>query len=282
EHSTMATSISSIGVGSGLPLNDLLQQLRTAENAPLAALQTRINKENQRLSAYSTLKSSLEGLSKAAATLGKSETFNAVVTSATGDTFTATAKPGSGAIAGNHSVSVQQLATAQVLASGRTAKNNEAIAESATGTVDIHFTLGEGDDPPIKTVSVNANASLQEVAKAINDSELDFSATLMNDGEGYRLVVSANKTGESSTITAITTEHREGGSGDISALDNILSYSGSTEVASGTSMGQSVAGRDAQVRINGITVTSSDNELEDAIEGVTLTLTKASAPDAEP
>src|SRR5690606_3599695 len=188
EHSTMATSISSIGVGSGLPLNDLLQQLRTAENAPLAALQTRINKENQRLSAYSTLKSSLEGLSKAAATLGKSETFNAVVTSATGDTFTATAKPGSGAIAGNHSVSVQQLATAQVLASGRADTSNKAIAvdadgnATASGTVNLTFTVGTGADTPV-TVSVDAGASLQDIAKAINaDPDLGFSATLMNDG----------------------------------------------------------------------------------------------------
>src|SRR5690606_19868600 len=172
EHSTMATSISSIGVGSGLPLNDLLQQLRTAENAPLAALQTRINKENQRLSAYSTLKSSLEGLSKTAAALGKGETFNAVVASVTGDTFTATAKTGSAAIAGSHSVSVRQLATAQVLASARVDNSSSPVAENTTGMVNINFTLGVGEGASTTTVSVNANASLQEIAKAINDSEL--------------------------------------------------------------------------------------------------------------
>lgn len=277
----MATSISSIGVGSGLPLNDLLQQLRTAENAPLAALQSRIKKEDQRLSAYSTLKSSLENLSKAATALGKSETFNAVKTSVTGETFTATAKPGSGAIAGNHSISVQQLAAAQVLASGRAATNNQAIANDATGMVNITFML-DGDPDNAAVVSVNANASLQDIAKAINDSELDFSATLMNDGDGYRLIVSANSTGASNNITNISVAHGADGSGDISSLSSILNFSGSTDVSTGTAMGQSVTGRDAQVTINGITVISADNELEDAIEGVTLTLTKPTAAGAEP
>src|SRR5690606_23661193 len=106
----MATSISSIGVGSGLPLDELLQNLRTAENAPLAALASRTSTEKQRLSAYGSLKNVLESLSTAATALGKGEAFNAVTTTVTGDTFTATAKAGAGAIAGNHSISVQQLA----------------------------------------------------------------------------------------------------------------------------------------------------------------------------
>src|SRR5690606_3324398 len=184
----MATSISSIGVGSGLPLDTLLEQLRTAENAPLAALQSRIKREDQRLSAYGTLKSTLENVAKAAETLGKGETFNAVKTSVTGETFTATAKPGSGAIAGNHSISVQQLAAAQVMASGRADTSNKAIAvdadgnATASGTVNLTFTVGTGADTPV-TVSVDAGASLQDIAKAINaDPDLGFSATLMNDG----------------------------------------------------------------------------------------------------
>lgn len=278
----MATSsLSSIGVGSGLPLDELLQQLRTAENAPLAALQTRINKEDQRFTAYSTLKSALENLSTAAETLGKGETFNAVETTVTGDTFTATAKPGSGAIAGNHSISVQQLAAAQVMASGRAATTNQAIAEGATGMVDVSFTLGEGDDATVHTLSVDANASLQDIAKAINaDADLDFSATLMNDGVGHRLIISSNETGEQSNITNIQVDLGEDGEGDISSLRDVLSYAKGASNPGG--MGESVAGRNAIVTINGIEVVSQDNVLEDAIEGVTLTLTKQAAAGAQP
>ncbi len=274
----MATSISSLGVGSGLDLNTLLQQLRTAENAPLAALASRTSTEKQRVSAYGTLKNALESLSTSATTLGKGESFNAVKATATGDTFTAATKAGSGAIAGSHSILVTQLASSQVLASGRASSGNQAIAADATGTVDIKFTLNDSSE---RTLSVAADASLQTIAKAINaDSELGFSATLMNDGVGHRLIISSDKTGENSTITGISVAHGDDGAGDISGLQDILLYDKDTPNSAG--MGETVKGNNAQAVINGVQVTSQDNVLEDAIEGVTLTLTKQAAADAQP
>lgn len=275
----MATSISSIGVGSGLPLDDLLKNLRTAENAPLAALASRTSAEKQRVSAYGTLKNVLESLSTAATALGKGETFNAVSTSVTGDTFTATAKAGAGAIAGNHSISVQHLASAQVLASGQASSHNTAIDTGASGMVDLSFTVGEGGDATTRTLSVNADASLRDIANAINaDSDLGFSATLMNDGEGYRLIVSSNETGEQNTLSNIAVAAGEGFSGDITALQGILSYTKGSPIPDG--MAETVPGKNALVTINGIQVTSQDNELEDAIEGVTIKLTKEAAAGA--
>lgn len=279
----MASSISSIGVGSGLPLDTLLQQLRTAENAPLAALQTRATKEQQRFSAYGTLKSALDAVSTAATNLGKGETFHAVKTSVTGDSFTATAKAGSGAIPGSHSIAVQQLATSQVLASGRASSSDSAVQTDATGTVSINFTVGTGEGPAIRSLSVDAGASLQDIAKAINaDSELNFSATLMNDGEGHRLIISSNDTGAENTITKIEVSGEAEGN---TALSDILGYDRTGPTVgelSPDSMGESVEGLNARVLINGISVTSPDNELEDAIEGVTIQLTKQTAEGEQP
>lgn len=303
----MATSISSIGVGSGLPLDTLLADLRKAENVPLAALQSRAEKEQQRFSAYGTLKSALDTVSSAAATLGKAATFNAVKPTVTGETFTASAKAGSGAIPGSYSVKVGQLATAQVLSTDGVAMRNENLA-SGSGKVDITFTIGEGDAAKTHTVQVDAGkSSLEDIVKAINaDSKLGVSATLMNDGSAdpHRLMISADNTGTASRITSISVEAGEGATAeDVSQLKSILGYQetpapaegeeGGTEGEGGpegegdpgdpvvpAGMKQMTAAKDAQLTINGVAVTAQSNTIENAIEGITLTLAKESAENA--
>lgn len=287
----MASSISSIGVGSGLPLDTLLSQFRTVENAPLAALQTRANKEQQRFSAYGTLKSALDAVSTAAEALGKSETFHGVKASVTGDTFTATTKAGSGAIPGNHSIRVENLAQAQVLASGGVgadgdvAGDKRAVLTGATGQVKISFTVG-GED---RDLLVDAGASLRDIAKAINaDKDLDFSASIMNDGSQHRLVISSNKTGDENTISKITVSAGDDFDGSLDPLKNVLEFDAAAPVAPAdpdanpTVMSQTVAGKDAKLTINGIVVTSASNTVEGAVEGVTLKLNKAAAEGASP
>ncbi|NGR07377.1 flagellar filament capping protein FliD [bacterium SGD-2] len=274
----MATSISSLGVGSGLDLSTLLQQLRTAENIPLAALATRTSAEKQRLSAYGTIKSSLESLVTAASALGKSGTFTSLKATTTGDTFAAVTKENSNAVPGNHSVLVKQLATAQVMASGRATTSDQAVSADASGTVNIHFTQKNGSE---HTISVEANASLQSIAKAINQNDtLGFNATIMNDGVGFRLIVTSQETGEQHAISSITASLNDGGSGDISALKNVLDYDASSPSSDG--MTETVAGRNANVLVNGVEVVSQKNLLENVIEGVSLTLTKQAAEDAQP
>src|SRR5690606_11510035 len=280
----MATSISSIGVGSGLPLDTLLEQLRTAENAPLAALQGRATKEQQRFSAYGTLKSGLEAVSTAAANLGKSQTFHAVKTSVTGETFTASAKAGSNAIPGNYAITVEQLATAQSLASNAGEERTESLVEGGSGKVDIKFTVGD----TTHTVSVDANkSSLEDVVKAINaSSDLKVSATLVNTGAGegnkaHRLIISADATGTEGQVTSIEVKHGADGTGDLSRLQAMLNYGGSGPEPDG--MSESVAAQDAKILINdAISITSQSNTIENAIDGINITLNKAAAEDATP
>ena len=285
----MATSISSIGVGSGLPLDALLDDLRKAENLPLAALQTRADKESARFTGYGTLKSGLDAVSAAAAALGKAETFNAVKASVAGDTFTATAKPGSGAIAGNYAISVNNLAKAQVLSSDGVAERNKSLATGA-GKVDITITAGldEEGNPQTHTISIDAaKSSLEDVVKAINaESKLGVSATLMNDGTDtpHRLMLSADSTGTDSRITSITVS---GGDGvNVDALQNVLAYNhaeGADPLEEPyTGMSQIIKAENASATINGIAVSSQSNTVENAIEGVTLNLVKQTAEGAAP
>ncbi len=109
--SSMDTStFSSMGVGSGLPLGSLMTQLQTSENLALEPIQSQEDSLNAKISAYGKLKSAVSALQTAAQTLSSTGTFTALKTSVTGSAFTASA--GSGAVAGQYSVTVDQLATA--------------------------------------------------------------------------------------------------------------------------------------------------------------------------
>src|SRR3546814_12240915 len=77
--------ISSIGVGSGLPLGDLLTQLRTNENTALKLIQTQQISAQNKLSAYGKIKQELGGLQSAAQTLNNADTYCAPQTSVNGE-----------------------------------------------------------------------------------------------------------------------------------------------------------------------------------------------------
>src|SRR5690606_38490500 len=134
-------AISSIGVGSGLPLGELLDQLRTAENQSLALIQSRQKTVESRLSAYGTLKGTIEALKKASDALGKPEAFGSLKASVSGDAFTATAS--AKGIAGEYSIAVTQLAATQTMVAAGQADRTTAIA-TGSGTVDIEIALADG------------------------------------------------------------------------------------------------------------------------------------------
>lgn len=258
-------AISSIGVGAGLPLNELLEQLRTSENEALKLIQSRATTVKSRLSAYGTVKSSIEALKTAADALGKAETFGALKASVNGDAFTAVA--GNKAIAGQYSIEVTQLASSQTLTSSSgLVDRKEKLAD---GSVDIAFTI----DGKTKSITVAQNqTSLEGMVKAINaDSSLGVSATIVNDGSGspHRLLLTTKNTGEKAAVQTITVTATDAGAGtDISRVDSLISYS------NGASNFIEKTAKNATLLINDIQVESQSNSIEGAIEGVTLTLTK--------
>src|SRR5258705_7580468 len=102
------------GVGSGLDVTSIVNQLMAAERQPLTALDTKQSGINAKLSAYGSLKSvlgTLQSASAAAADAGKYNTASASVADAT----LASASAAAGTAAGSHSLEVQALALAQKL-----------------------------------------------------------------------------------------------------------------------------------------------------------------------
>ena len=68
-------AISSIGVGSGLKLDELLEDLRKTEKKSLAVIQNRQVANTNKISAYGQLKSGLSELQAAAKKLNSEDSF---------------------------------------------------------------------------------------------------------------------------------------------------------------------------------------------------------------
>lgn len=254
----MAT-VSSIGVGSNLPLNDLLDSLRNHENQALSLIQSRQVAVQSRISAYGQLKNAVSALQTAAQNVGKADTFGALKATTASDAFTATVDKT--AIAGQYSIQVDTLATAQTLVAQGRADREAAIGEGGSITI----TLASGDSHTIDLT--DRDTSLNGLVAALNgDPDAGVNATLVNDGSGapHRLLLTSRTTGTESAVASITVD-------DNADLQAFLAY----DQAAGTGDLAEQAATDAQLSINGITITSQTNTIQDAIEGVQLTLTKA-------
>jgi len=250
-------SISSLGIGSGLDLNALVDQLVAAERKPQEQRLNRREVDLQaRISAFGSIRG---GLSALETVLGKLAALQQGRTAASSnsDRLVVTARPE--ATTGSYSIQVSQLATAQSLASGRF---GDAGAVLGTGTL----TLQAGTGPVVSIDIGQENNNLRGIRDAINNADAGVQASIVNDGAGARLVLSAAQTGAGQTISITVS----GGAGEVGELA-LLATENLTET---------VAGQDAEVVVNGLPVTSSSNKLDDTLEGLTLELSGTTEPGA--
>lgn len=251
-------SISSLGIGSGLQLNDILDSLTTAEKASLKPISTQQSAYTAKLSAYGTLKSALTTFQTANTALSKADLFSASKASTASTSFSATTS--AGAVAGKYSINVTQLASAQTLTAGVQSDNKTAIA-SADST--ITFQPAGADAKPVTITLAAGDSSLTGIRDAINKADAGVTASIIKTGEGaYRLSMTSTKTGADQAMTVSV-------SGD-SALESYLATSGGN-------LTESVAAKNAELTVNNVAIESSSNNISDALEGITLNLSAVTA-----
>ena len=266
----MAT-VSSLGVGSNLDLTTLLANIKSGEQAPLLELQKQQTSYNAKLSAYGQLSSALSALQAASAALAKPALFQTVKASSTAtDVLTATA--GAGAANGVYAVNVTVLAQAQSLAATGTASSTEAIG---TGTLTFKFGSIAGgvfvaDDTRTADVIIESgDNTLEGIRDAINkDSSLGVTASIVNDGSAspYRLVLMSKQSGEASIMSV---EVSGNVAGDLALYDLLENVPFGTQ-----NLEQTVAAKNAKLTVNGVAITSTSNSVVDAIQGVSMTISK--------
>ena len=120
----------------------------------------------------------------------------------------------------------------------------------------------------VGTVTINStNNTLQGIRDAVNAANLGVTASIVSDSSAspYHLVFTSNKTGETSSMKISV-------SGD-AEVANLLSYDPSN--VSGQKMTQTTTAQNAKLTVNGIAVDSASNAVNEAIQGVSISVSKA-------
>ena len=259
-------SLSSPGIGSGLDVKKIVDAIVTAAITPAQSRHDKqIGNVNTELSAVGQLKSALANMQESLKNMSDiSKFYNKKLSLNNSGYLSATATPD--AIKGTYQIEVQSLAQKQSLATGYFADKAASIGSS--GNMTITFGTYNSDNtnftvnPDAKPLTLNispTNNSITAVRDAINNSNADITATIIEDAQGVRLSLSSSQTGENYAMQI---------SGDISALN----YDPTTGV---NALTQTMAAQNSKVLINGLTINQSTNQLENAISGIKINLTKA-------
>ncbi|MEQ1805659.1 MAG: flagellar cap protein FliD N-terminal domain-containing protein, partial [Burkholderiaceae bacterium] len=184
----MAT-ISSPGVGSGLDVNSIITQLVAVERVPLTKLENEAKALQTKLSTYGKVKSSISALRDAAAALTRADTWTRT-TGASGNPGAVSVTTGANTKAGNYSIQVNQLASAQSNATGVFA-SADALAGEGTLTIELGaWGAGQGSFTPkvgatAVQIAVGPPAqSLAQLRDKINASGAGVTASILSDSSG--------------------------------------------------------------------------------------------------
>src|SRR5690554_1338372 len=182
-------SISALGVGSGLDLTGLLDQLRDAERGKLAPLTAQKTQQQAKISAYGQLQSALTTFQDSVAKLNEASLYQSLSANVRGDAFSATTSEA--AQPGTYNVEVSQLATAGTLATTATkiAPDDPLFTGASTLTLQFGVAYDENGAPTSnpdtnKTVPINIEDgwSLEDLRNAINaNEEAGVAASIIND-----------------------------------------------------------------------------------------------------
>ncbi|SDG08470.1 flagellar hook-associated protein 2 [Onishia taeanensis] len=253
----MAT-ISSLGIGSGLDLNGLLDQLKSAEREQLKPITQQQKSYQSQISAYGQLESALSKFQDAAAKLNDADLFKGVTSEVTGSAVTAAG--GTDAAPGRYDIEVTQLARAQSLAADGVDDSSRSLGSA--GTLTLGIGSGAGTD-----IEIAAGSSLEDVRDSINAAGVGVQASIVNDGgaggagQPYRLVLTSEETG---TESEIAVSFDDGDGGTTSELEGLM---GNT-----SALTETVSAANAELSVNGIDITSQSNTVEGAVQGVTLSV----------
>lgn len=228
----------------GIDVNDAVSAAVTAAEAPEqgwenqeSTLQSQATALQQLQSYSTTLDNDMQSLNSLTGPLSSTSVTSSNSSIVTGSSVSGTA-------AGNNVVVVNSLATTDSWASSIMSSDTAALA---AGTVTI--TNPSGTTTTITTGSgVN---TLDDLATAINGDNLGVTASVITDATGSRLSVVSNTSGSG---------------GEFSVTSSAPSSFGFTEA---------VAGNNASLTVNGISISSASNTVTGAVPGLTLNLLSA-------
>jgi flagellar hook-associated protein 2 len=226
----------------GIDVNAAVSAAVTAAEAPELNWENQQSNLQSQATALSQLQSAVTNLDNDAQSLNSlTGPFSAAtVSSSNSGVVTGTAT--SGSISGNNVVVVNNLATTA-------SSTSTTVASGSTALPAGSFTITT-DGGSSATITTDGTQTLSDVASEINGDNLGVSASVITDSTGSRLAIVSNTSG--------------------SAAGFSVSSSGFSNFSFTT-----VAGKDASLTVNGISISSATNTVSGVVPGLTLNLLSA-------
>ena len=185
-----SSGISFTGLSSNLDTDSIVTALVQAETTRKRALDTKQTNLQLRQVAYSTVKSGLSAVARAAGTMNTSSTY-ATIKGAVGNADTATLTTTSAAAVGLYDLNVTALARANKIGSSPQADATSALGK--TGKASLNG----------KAFEIEANDSLTNIAQKVNGLGAGVTASVVNGGAGRAyLTFSSTETGVAKAVSA--------------------------------------------------------------------------------
>ena len=199
------------------------------------------------------LQSNLNAFNGYASDLASPDLFNQFSAESSDDTVLEASVTGT-PVSSSYSIESVQTAKAQTIVTDTGYASRASVIDQ--GTLDIAVG-GE-----VKQLTVDAsNNTLEGLQRSINSGDFGVSASIIQDGAQYKLMLSGQRTGADnafsmSGLTGFNFDPDNPGAGDFT---------------------QTSTAQDAQASVNGLTVSSDTNTFDQVLEGVSFSL-KSEAP----
>jgi flagellar hook-associated protein 2 len=246
---TVGLSFGSATSGQGFDVATTVAQIQAANQAIETPWQNQLTALKAQDTVLSSLGTDLSALSTSVQALTDFEGVFAEKQGSSSNTdVLSLTSASSSASAGSHTIEVSQLAQTSSDVSSAIASASDTL----TGTVTIQGTVFD--------TSTAGSNTLTGLVAAINSAAIGVKASIITDSSGSRLSIVSTTSGLAGQLSAITG-----------------TLSDSTSGGSAVSFSTAQAGQDAQLKVDGVSVTSSSNTVTTAIAGVSFQLLATSA-----
>ena len=253
--------ISSLGVGSNVLTQDVIDQLKAADKSQyVKPITTKISAEKSKAGQLNIINALMHNLTESTGNVSQYGLFDTRSATATGSAVSVTAN--SGSEIQNFSIDVNTIATKEIEQSG---SFSSATSTIASGDGSMKLSVGSKDF----NFDYNASTTLTQLKDQINKDAGDtVQASIVQVGsDDFRLFLTATNTG---------TDHDISIKDNDSDLDNQLlektddNSDGYTNVQSAT---------DATFKYDGVDVTRKNNSISDLLSGVTIQIKEPGTSD---
>ena len=245
-------AISSAGIGSGLDVAKIVEQMVAAEKTPLKKLEYKAEGIQTQISTYGEIKSLTSKLGDIVSKLTRDSAWNGVSISSSNPTLSGTMT--GIAATGTYNIQVTHLAQAQTTALG--GAGGAALPKDkpmgAAGTIKL--TMGTES----KDIAIESSDTLTKIATKINEAGMGIQASIVTDVDGQeRLMLRSKETGTDKAFTV-----------DLGSLSSAPAALGQAEAQ---------AAKNAKVKLNGMEVESSTNTFANTIPGMSFTVSEVTS-----